>query len=113
MSENNAIVYLYGFNLRRNDLLESLLKILNEQIKQKIKISIVLIQDGIIGTSQKSKMPPALEQLLKLPIIIYAMIPDIQARGMDSKDIRNNIKAINYEDLVDILVTTPKIVSWV
>ena len=40
-------------------------------------------------------------------------IPDMQARGIDSIDLRNNIKAIDYEDLVDILVASPKIVSWV
>ncbi|KKN33199.1 hypothetical protein LCGC14_0805940 [marine sediment metagenome] len=113
MNEKNTIVYLYGFSTRRDDLLESLIKILNEQIQQKVNTSIILIQDGVIGTSQKSKIPLALEKLIKLPITIYAIIPDMQARGIDSIDLRNNIKAIDYEDLVDILVASPKIVSWV
>ncbi len=113
MNEKNTIVYLYGFNTRRDDLLESLIKILNEQIQQKVNISIILIQDGVIGTSKKSKIPLALEKLMKLPLTIYAIIPDLQARGIDSTDLRNNIKAIGYEDLVDILVSSSKIVSWV
>ncbi len=113
MNEKNTIVYLYGFNTRRNDLLESLIKILNEQIQQKVNIHIILIQDGVIGTSKKSKIPFALEKLIKLPITTYVMIPDMQARGIDSTDLRNNIKAIDYGDLVDILVASPKIVSWV
>ncbi len=113
MNEDNEMVYLYGFSFRQRDKSESLLKIFNEHIKQKAKITLILLHDGVIGVSQKSKIPPVLEELLHIPITIYALISDILARGMNLKDLRTNIKAIDYEDLVDILVETPKIVSWV
>ena len=112
MNEDNEMVYLYGFSLRQRDKSESLLKIFNEHIKQKAKITLVLLHDGVIGVTQKSKIPHILEQLLQNPITIYALISDILARGMNIKDLRNHIKAIDYEDLVDILVENPKIVSW-
>jgi sulfur relay protein TusB/DsrH len=50
---------------------------------------------------------------LNLPITIYAINPDIIARGIDPVNLRNNIKGIGYEELVDILAKTPKIVSWI
>jgi len=112
MNEEKEIVYLYGFSLRQHDKSESLIKIFNELIIQKTKISLILLHDGVIGINQKSKIPPVLEELLRTPITIYALISDVLARGMDIKDLRNDINAIDYEDLVDVLVENPKIVSW-
>lgn len=113
MNEDKEMVYLYGFSFRQRDKSESLLKIFNEHIKQKTKISLILLHDGVIGVTQKSKIPPVLEELLQTPITIYALISDILARGMDLKDLRNNIEAVDYEDLVDIFVNNLKIVSWI
>ncbi|MFX1298998.1 MAG: sulfurtransferase complex subunit TusB [Promethearchaeota archaeon] len=112
MNENNEMVYLYGFSLRQQDKSESLLKIFNELIKRKTKINLILLHDGVIGVSSKSKIPPILEELLQKPITIYALISDILARGMEINSLREQIKAIDYEELVDILVKYPKIVSW-
>ena len=113
MNEDKEIAYLYGFSLRQNDKSESLLKILNEHIKRKIKINLILLHDGVIGVTQKSKIPPVLEELLQTPITIYALISDILARGMELKDLRNKIEAVDYEDLVDIFVNNLKIVSLI
>lgn len=112
MEENDSIVYLYGFSLRFSHKLDNLLKILKEQSQININIKFVLIHDGVIGTSKKSKTPLSLVELLNLPITLYAMIPDIIARGLDPINLHNKIQGINYEELVDILANTPKIVSW-
>ena len=53
-----------------------------------------------------------MKTLLNLPVNVCAIIPDIKARGMDPNNLINQVKAIEYEDLVDILVKTQKIVSW-
>lgn len=108
----NSIVYLYGFSPSFNQKLESLLDILGEQIKSEKEISVVLIHDGVIGISQKGITPKSLNLLLGLNINVYAMIPDIEARGIDPNNILHQINTITYEDLVDILASTEKIVSW-
>ena len=112
MNTENSIIYLYGFSLRLRDKLESLLEILKEQIRSNIEINIVLIHDGVIGATTKGKIPENLLELSNLPINIYAVIPDLKARGMDPNNLFNKIKGIEYEDLVDILVNKIKIVSW-
>ncbi|MFX1320468.1 MAG: DsrH/TusB family sulfur metabolism protein [Promethearchaeota archaeon] len=112
MVENDSIVYLYGFSIRFVYKLGNLLKILKVQSKTYINIILVFIHDGVLGTSKKSKIPPSLVELLNLPITIYAMIPDIIARGLDPMNLRNKIEGIDYKELVDILIDTPKIVSW-
>jgi len=112
MDVKNSIVYLFGFSSRFETKLRSLLEIVEEQIEEDIKISIVLIHDGVIGVSKKEFTPLVLNDLLKLPVDIYAMLPDIKARGIDSQNLLQKIKGINYDDLVDILVSSQKIVSW-
>ncbi len=112
MDIKNSIMYFYGFSLAKTDKSKSLMKILNEQVKQQLRIDIILIHDGVIRTTKKGVTPKFLEILLDLPINVYAMIPDIKARGMEPKDLISHIKGIDYEDLVDILVNTQKVVSW-
>jgi len=108
----NSIVYLYGFSPTSNDKLETLIEILKEQTSLDFEVNIVLIQDGVIGISRKGIIPGSMKTLLNLPVNVCAIIPDIKARGMDPNNLINQVKAIEYEDLVDILVKTQKIVSW-
>ena len=106
------IVYLYGFSTRKTVYLSNLLSVVSEQTDNNINIAIVLIHDGVIGTSQSGTIPNLLEKLLNLPISVFAMLPDILARGIDPKTVDPRIKCIEYNDLVDILAQTPKIASW-
>jgi sulfur relay protein TusB/DsrH len=108
----DSIVYLYGFSPTFESKLQTLLGILSEQVTLDFEISIVLIHDGIIGTSKIGITPKFLKKLLELPFSFYAIIPDIKARGMDPNNIIDGIKAIEYDDLVDILISNNKIVSW-
>ncbi|MFW9874537.1 MAG: sulfurtransferase complex subunit TusB [Candidatus Thorarchaeota archaeon] len=110
---NNFIVYLYGFSTILDDKLDTLIEIIEIQIEQDNQIKIVFIHDGVIGTSQKHIVSHSMEKLLKLPITFYSLIPDLEARGIETNKLWNKIKGINYEELVDILVNTPKIVSWI
>ena len=73
MSTKNSIIYLYGFSPRLRDKSESLLKILNEQLETKIIKNIVLIHDGVIGTTSKEKPPKFLLDLLNHPINILKL----------------------------------------
>ena len=112
MSEGTTIVYLYGFSTLLEDKLKDLMKIIENQLKLKRAISFVFIHDGVIGTSQKGKISNALMRLLEFPMNFYALIPDLKARGFDIHNLRIKIKGIDYDDLVEILASTPKVVSW-
>lgn len=112
MSEDNSIVYMYGFSTMLESKLINLIKIIENQIKQNNQIHVVFIHDGVIGTSQKSKATQLMKKLLELPLTVYSVIPDLKARGIDKKNLRKGIQGIDYEDLVDILASHSKIVSW-
>lgn len=110
MSEELA--YLYGFSTRKKVYLDNLLGILKDQTDNGFSIAIVLIHDGVIGTSQSGTIPSSLDKLLSLSVSVFAMTPDLLARGIEPSTVDPRIKCIDYDELVDILAKTPKIASW-
>lgn len=112
MEQNNDLVYLYGFSGHKNVKLIKVINIVEEQLKKGVNIKIVLIHDGVIGISKKGEIPQNLEKLINLPLTVYAMLPDLKARGINSETIHEKVNLIDYDALVDILADTPKIVSW-
>jgi sulfur relay protein TusB/DsrH len=112
MSENRKVLYLFGYSEMTGTHLERLIPILKAQINKGSQIEMVLIHDGVIGIKKRGKIPKKMEELLNMNITIYAMIPDLQARGIALEQIHNKIKPIEYDDLIDILDVTPKIISW-
>jgi sulfur relay protein TusB/DsrH len=112
METQTSILYLYGFSPRQRDKFDSLLKILKTQTESNMEINIVLIHDGVIGSTKKEKTPESLKELVNLPIKVYAIKADIIARGLDTINLLDKIKGIEYDQLVDLLVNKKKIVSW-
>ena len=113
MKKNSSIIYLYGFNTRRKFQIDNLLKIIKEQINIGVKIKLILIHDGVIGLSKREKKDTSILELLNLPVLIYAIKADLLARGIDINNLYEKVKIIDYEDLVDLLAETPKIISWI
>jgi sulfur relay protein TusB/DsrH len=92
--------------------LDNLLGIVTNQVKNNVNIAIVLLHDGVIGTSQSGTMPTLLDKLLNIPVSVFALLPDLLARGIEQSTVDPRIKCIAYDDLVDILVQVPKVASW-
>ena len=109
---NEELVYLYGFSTRKQVHLDKLFGIVSEQTKNNVSLVIVLIHDGVIGTSQSGAIPSSLDKLLNLSVSVFAMTPDLLARGIEPSTVDPRIKCIEYDELVDILAQTPKVASW-
>jgi len=112
MTENLDMVYLFGFSGVTGNHLRRLLPILKSQIKKNTKLGLVLIHDGVIGITTKGKIPKQIEELLGLDVVVFAMKQDVIARGIASEYIHKKIKSIEYDELIDLIDATPKIISW-
>ena len=112
MAEMVNMLYLFGFSERMGNHLENLIPLLKSQLTKGSKIGLIFIHDGVINSSKKGKIPNSVKVLLDLSISLYTMIPDLKARGISLENINNGIKPIDYEELVDIIDATPKIISW-
>ncbi|MFW9821932.1 MAG: sulfurtransferase complex subunit TusB [Candidatus Thorarchaeota archaeon] len=106
------MVYLFGFSGLTGNHLRRLLPLLKSQIKKDTKLGLVLIQDGVIGISTKGKIPKQVEELLNLDITVFAMKPDIKARGLAPEHTHEKIKTIEYADLIDVIDAASKVISW-
>lgn len=71
---------------------------------------ILLIEDGVISAAAHSQT----SMLTKLATQgrVYALQNDIEARGIASK-VADNIKLVDYEGFVDLVVEHGTSVSWV
>jgi len=112
MENEKDIVYLYGFSTRKQAYIENLLSVVSEQIEENVKIAVILIHDGVIGTSRIGKIPELLNNLLNISVSVYALLPDLLARGIEPNTVDPRITCIEYDELVDILAQTPKVASW-
>jgi sulfur relay protein TusB/DsrH len=112
MSDELNSIYLFGYSPRAGIQVNNLILLAKNQVSKGLKLGIVLIHDGVISASSKIKTPEVINELMNLPIKIYAMIPDLKARGILLDNIKDDIKPIEYAELVDIIDSTEKIISW-
>lgn len=72
--------------------------------------AILLIEDGIYGALKGTVVSKKVEAALK-KVSIYALYPDIEARGMQDRAI-DGIKLIDYSGFVDLVAEHNTVQSW-
>ncbi len=112
MSDELNCIYLFGYSPRAGVQVNSLKLLVKNQNSKGLKLGIVLIHDGVIGASSKIKGAELINEIINLQIKMYVMIPDLKARGISLDNIKDEIKPIEYTELVDIIDSTEKIISW-
>jgi len=86
----------------------ALLKIAAESAKKDDKIAILHIQDACTAATSSKYC----DRLLQNKIKVYALEPDIEARGLKEK-ICAGVKTVDYKQWVHLLTSDHnKIVSW-
>jgi tRNA 2-thiouridine synthesizing protein B len=71
---------------------------------------VLLIEDGVYGALKGSTTTKMVEQALK-NFPIYALYPDIEARGMQDRVI-DGIKLVDYSGFVDLVAEHPTVQAW-
>jgi len=106
------ILYLFGFSERTGNHLERLLPLLRVQIKKGTDVGLIFMHDGVIGLNTSGTIPRQVEELLNSNITLKVMISDLKARGIPVERLHDKVKPIEYEELVDLLDNSKKIISW-
>lgn len=112
MAENLDLVYLLGFSENSNRHIERILPLIKAQKEEGSSIGIVFLHDGVLNTLGKGKVHEEVTKLFSLNLDSFVMSPDLDARGITTDNLKENVKPIDYLNLVDILDNTPKIISW-
>ena len=73
--------------------------------------AILLIEDGVYAVRAGSSASATLQQALeKHPV--YALQPDLQARGVPTESLIDGIKLVDYDGFVELTTEYEKTQSW-
>jgi len=72
--------------------------------------AVLLIEDGVYGALKGCTTTKMVEQTLK-NFPIYALYPDIEARGMQDRVI-DGIKLVDYSGFVDLVAEHTTVQAW-
>jgi tRNA 2-thiouridine synthesizing protein B len=73
--------------------------------------SVLLIEDGVYGAMQGTSKSDVVEKALN-DVAIYALGPDLKARGIDESKLIDGIKVVDYKGFVDLAVANDKVNAW-
>lgn len=75
--------------------------------------AVLLIEDAVIGVVTGSRIAPELQIAMNdKSVSIYALGPDLAARGVKAERVLEGIQVVDYAGFVDLTVANEKIQSW-
>ncbi|GAB4315136.1 MAG: hypothetical protein Kow0069_16830 [Promethearchaeota archaeon] len=108
-------LYLFGHGARQGPQLDRLLTLVREQAgsgESEGSVVVVLAQDAVVGVQRRGRRLGNLQALLDSPAKVYALTPDLQARGLDPSNVDPKVNLASYDELVDLLVDASRVHSW-
>jgi len=72
--------------------------------------ALLLIEDGIYAATAAGAAGSGIAEAIK-QLAVYALLPDVQARGMDGKLV-DGVTAVGYDGFVDLVAEHPNNQSW-
>ncbi|MCE5194887.1 MAG: sulfurtransferase complex subunit TusB [Nitrospiraceae bacterium] len=85
----------------KNDLLD--------RIKAE-KLGIILVANGVYHAALQEDGKPSF--LLDKTPFLYVLSDDLKARGIDTKNIDNRIKIVDYDNIVDLIFNDYEKIIW-
>ncbi|MDE2578881.1 MAG: sulfurtransferase complex subunit TusB [Hyphomicrobiales bacterium] len=73
--------------------------------------AVLLIEDGVVGARKGSQFAGALAAK-NGACAIYALGPDLAARGMKASDLVDGVKVVDYAGFVDLAAEKSRVCAW-
>ena len=73
--------------------------------------SILFIEDAVISVMKATKFTGMIESSLK-DFKMYALRPDLEARGLSLDNVIEGVKIVGYEEFVDLTTEHDSVQSW-
>lgn len=74
--------------------------------------SILLTEDGVLAATQSTAVAGKLGEAMQ-NIKVYALGPDLKARGITDKRLLDGVSVVEYSDFVDLVASHDNNQSWV
>jgi len=72
--------------------------------------AVLLIEDGVYAAAKDTAVSPQVQEAMKT-VSIYALEPDVQARGMQSR-VMDGVHLVDYGGFVDLVAEHNAVQSW-
>ena len=72
--------------------------------------AVLLIEDGVYAAAKDTAVSPHVQEALKT-VAIYALKPDVEARGMQSR-VMDGVRLVDYAGFVDLVAEHNAVQSW-
>ena len=72
--------------------------------------AVLLIEDGVYAAARNTAFSARIEEAMK-EIAIYALAPDVAARGMQNR-VMDGVRLVDYGGFVDLVVEHNAVQSW-
>jgi len=73
--------------------------------------SILFIEDAVISVMKSTKFSKTISNSLK-DFKMYALKPDLEARGLSLDNVIEGVKIVGYEEFVDLTTEHDSVQSW-
>ena len=73
--------------------------------------AILFIEDGVYGVMKNTEFAAHLAAR-DGDFKLYALAPDLSARGLPAADVLDGIKLVNYDEFVDLAVSHERVQAW-
>ena len=74
--------------------------------------AILLIEDGVYATRKNSSAAARVQEALEKNHTVYALQPDLQARGMSPESVIEGVELVDYDGFVKLTTEYDKTQSW-
>lgn len=72
---------------------------------------VLLLEDGVYGAMQGTAAESMIQEALKTKKV-YALLPDLQARGMAEEKVISGINLVDYSGFVDLVTEYRATQAW-
>jgi tRNA 2-thiouridine synthesizing protein B len=72
---------------------------------------VLLLEDGVYGAMQGTQAESLIQEALKTKKV-YALLPDLQARGMAEEKVIAGISLVDYSGFVDLVTEYSATQAW-
>ena len=73
--------------------------------------AVLLMEDGVIGAMQGTRLASQLVEAMQ-NVAIYALAPDLKARGLAENQVIDGIRVVDYAGFVDLTAEHDRVQAW-
>lgn len=74
--------------------------------------AVLLIEDGVIGAIDNTSVSQNIKTAISNGISVYALGPDLNARGLKDATVVAGVKVVDYGGFVDLATEHSSVQSW-